>query len=49
MLSFVSLHVPQSIIQVVNVLNADAFVDFFSAQDIFGLVHPQCENGQAVC
>lgn len=30
MSSFIRLHVPQSIIQIVNVLNANSLVDFFS-------------------
>lgn len=29
-LSFIRLHVPQSVIQIVNILDADSLVDFFS-------------------
>lgn len=35
MLSFIGLHVPQSIVQIVNVLDANSLVDFFSAKDRF--------------
>lgn len=30
MSSFIRLHVPQSIVQIVNVFNANSLVDFFS-------------------
>lgn len=30
LMSFICFHVPQSVIEIVNVLNADSFVNFFS-------------------
>lgn len=43
LMSFICFHVPQSVIEIVNVLDADSFVDFFSV-DKGQFQHPRDSN-----